>query len=291
MATSTVVTYPIVAAIVASERFLGRDREWTPTNELQQRFLAEFFAPCRNEIGGIPEIESTASRSAGDIASFLRERGFSILPGPLGHDEFGVASVLDLLVKWLHEGIVTQVVTPDNRAFPGVRIAGDGVSFYRGGRHTSDIACLHTQSGDAVFLTMIEQPPTGFDLVALAQELESDPKPSSDYAGVQFPMVNLDHSVDISWLVGLRTTASDGSPMLIAQALQQTKLKVNEKGARVESAVMLPVAAAWPPPKEKPDLVINRPFLMWISRERLSRPLFVGFIEEDVWQNPGDLTA
>ena len=100
----TVVTYPIVAALVKAEDMLGKNRVWTPKNGMQSRFLADFFRMCRNEVLGIPEIQSIASWSADEINTFLRQRGFDIQLQPFDSSTFGIASVLDVLVEWLRKG-------------------------------------------------------------------------------------------------------------------------------------------------------------------------------------------
>lgn len=40
-------------------------------------------------------------------------------------------------------------------------------------------------------------------------------------------------------------------------------------------------------PKE--EIVIDKPFLVWISRENMTLPLFSGIIAEDCWKDPGSL--
>ena len=80
----------------------------------------------------------------------------------------------------------------------------------------------------------------------------------------------------------------DGLPGIIAQASQQTKLKMNEIGARVESVVAIAIVLGGMDAPE-PDHVINRPFLIWFERDGLSRPLFAGHITPDDWRNPGNI--
>lgn len=285
---TTTVTYPIVAALVKAEDILGLDRLWEGINSRQQRFLREFFAVCHNEIAHIPEIESIASWQADEVNAFLRKRGFTIQLDPFDDQTFGVASVLDLLVEWLQKGGATVVITDDCRQFPGVRIDVSGVEFYTAPSHAKPIACLKTRSGDEVYMTMLERPPEGFDLVAKAEHLSHTMGFSSKWGGLVFPMVDLDQKVDISWLLDMRTMGDDLQPAWITQALQQTILKMNEVGARAKSAVAIAVTRGMSVPK--PDHIIDRPFLVWFERKGLNKPLFVGHITEDDWKNPGSIT-
>ncbi len=104
-------------------------------------------------------------------------------------------------------------------------------------------------------------------------------------------MVMFDHAVKIAWLEGMETTGIHQGPAWIAQALQQTRLKMNESGARAEGAVFFSVLAAakywWERPR--PDHIINRPFLVWFERKGLAKPLFVAHITEEDWRSPGDI--
>jgi serine protease inhibitor len=102
-------------------------------------------------------------------------------------------------------------------------------------------------------------------------------------------MVKLAQTPNISWLVDLEADGDDGRPYLIAEALQQTRLRMNEFGVRAESAVALAVAAG--SFRSAPRYVLDRPFLIWIERTGLSIPLFVGHIGTDDWDNPGSITA
>ncbi len=282
---TTIVTYPVVAALKIAEEILGPDRVWNLTNDMQRRFLSDFCAACWEEAQGIPEIESIASFSADEINAFLREHGFTIQLVPWSPPDFGVASVLDLLVEWIKAGEATVVTADDGRQFPGVRIGNAGVQFFSAPGHPDPIAGLETKSGDHGYMTMLDQPPHGFDLVAKAQELTRNKQPSEDYGRLIFPMVDLNQEVDISWLIGMSTCGDDGLPAIVAQALKQTKLRMNEVGARAESAVAIAFLRA----KPQPDHVINRPFLVWFERDGLSQPLFVGHITPDDWRNPGSL--
>jgi len=284
----TVVNYPIVTALIAAERFIGPNRQWKtvedpPLSVKQERFLKEVFDTCRGE--EIPEIESLASQKVEEINEFLRKKGFSIQLESFSSDAFGVASVLDLIVEWVLKGEVTVVETDDDRRFPGVRISEGNVHFLRFSEHKEPIACLPTKSGDRVFMTMFDQPPEGFDLVAEVEKLSHATRLSSEFGGLVFPMVDLNQEVDISWLVGLNTTDEVGKFWFVAQALQQTIFKMNEIGARVQSAVAMAFEKGIP----NPDYIINRPFLIWIERDGISKPLFVGHITQEDWRNPGNL--
>ncbi|MDO8621757.1 MAG: serpin family protein [bacterium] len=298
---TTQVLLPIVGAIEAANQLLGGNRRWDPRGPDRQRhFLKNVYEPMRLIVGEIPDIESIAARSTEEINAFLRRKGFSIALDPFTDPrDFGVASVLDVLVEWLERGDIRSIRT-GGREYPAVRIPvkdryaparSQRVLFFANRAFPNPVACLQTRSpaGDVVYLTVLD--------ASRVPDLLASPGPlldltismaTPDYGGVVFPMVSLDHEVDISWLRGLETTGVDGLPAIIGQALQQTKFRMNEVGARAESAVALRVTRGMAP-RPKPDLIIDQPFCCWIERPGFPFPLFFGHITEDDWRNPGTL--
>jgi len=166
--------------------------------------------------------------------------------------------------------------------------------FYTLSYYPNTIVQIATKSGDAVSLTVAEKPLAGFELLDKVETLRfklptglirNKMRIASDFNKVVFPMVNLDHEVDISWLKGMKATDSQNFPWKIVQALQQTKVKMNEKGAKVESAVALDVKCLGAMLEE--ELVIDKPFFMWVERPGMKRPLFAGYMAPDCWKDPG----
>ncbi|HEY0754400.1 MAG TPA: hypothetical protein VGD98_10590 [Ktedonobacteraceae bacterium] len=290
---NTTVVYPIVTALVKAEEIIGSQRAWQSANHTQELFLQELFVPYREESGSIAEIESIAAFTADDINRFLRERGFSVKLKPFQQDghgrEFGVASVLDLLVSWLRPGTETTLTGQDKREYPAAHLPKAGCSFSQAEGHQYPIARLSTNSSTAVYLTRLDQPARDFELLNLARHLASSLKPIYDYDGVILPMVDLTQEVDISWLIDLSTSDKAGRSVKIAQAIQETHLALNPKGARAKSGVAMGVRVGAAMMLPKPDLLIDGPFLIWFERPELSVPLFVGYITEADWKNPGEL--
>ena len=286
----TVVTYPIVAALIKAEDILGKNRVWTPKNGMQSRFLADFFQMCRHESLGIPEMTSIASWSADEINTFLRQRGFDIQLLPFDASTFGIASVLDLLLEWLEMGKKTSVkCVLDQQWYDAARLK-IGVGYLRSSIHRHPIAAIETKNGDVVYMTKIDDAPDVFDLVAKAEQLTNLSRRVHEYGGLVFPMVDLNQRSDVSWILNMQTSTDDRMPYSISQAVQQTILKMNEEGARAQSAFAAKVYfMAAKNPKVKPDMIIDAPFLIWFMRPLLNKPLFVGYIATEVWKNPGSI--
>ena len=276
---------------------MGSDRVWNGVNIAQKSFLAEFFGGLRQVLDKIKEITGIASWDAAVINRFLSDHGFSITLEPFDDQTFGVASVLDLMVEWVTEGIRTTIRSSRlAQEYPAVRLT-DGVNFARADSHPHPIAAVSTKSGDLVMMTKLDQMPPGeFGLVDLAGALTKEGEYVYDeFGGLVFPMVDLNQEVDLSWLLGLWTVGDDGKRATITQAKQQNKLRMNEKGARAQSAAAVAVTReciSIP----KPDMVIDGPFLVWFVRLELGDPqryipLFVALVTEADWCDPGDISV
>lgn len=285
----TVALHPIFAALKKAEDIIGKGRDWHSVNDIQDEFLTRYFNRSGGEASRIPEIESIASWKAAVINEFLRSRGFSIELEELDQDTFGVASVLDLLVEWLVIGEKHSVYT--DRVYPGARFEGGSiVSFWTSEKHTHPVARLETNTGDIAYVTIAGEDPPANDFAMLERVVGISESMSScfEYGGLVMPMVDLDQKVDISWLLQMWTNASTGQRAWISQALQQTQLRLNEKGARVKSGVAIAITlecCIMP----KPDLVINKSFYIWFVRDGVSLPFLVGYITPEDWREPAAL--
>ena len=201
----TFVGAPIAAALVKSEDFIGSDRVWKAVNRPQEMLLATFFA-ARAELARFAgdELRAWASRDASELNAILEREGFAIRVPELGRDDFGVLSILDVLVEWLREGERTEV-SCDGVGYPAVRL--DSFTVVSSPAHPNPIAVLSTRSGDRVCMTVADQERDGFDLLSAIEGIRSTQEPSSDaFDSLVFPMIDLDQQVELEWIVGMRTT-------------------------------------------------------------------------------------
>ncbi len=289
--TQSVVVYPISSALLEAEVFLGKVKSITAKNEVQKKFLDEFHAYCKGDVSRIKEIESKADTNHKKINKWLKENGFQIELGPFGEGGFGVASILDLLGHWAIKGKNATITTDKKEYFPGIKMTNYGLKFHQVKDNPNFIIEIETRGDDTVYLMMAEEVPAGLAMVDHVEQIQNNMATATfEYEGVIFPKINLDEEGPLDWLIGLELLTPSGEiPFyVIAQALQQTKLKMNEVGFRVKSAVALGILAGAPLRKKEP-YVIDRPFLMWITRPGLSKPLFVAYLNKDVWEDPEDL--
>jgi hypothetical protein len=282
--------YTIISALKEAEKVMNLRKDWKSKNDEQDNFLKNFLEACRND--NVNQIELKVSDKAEIINSFLEKKGFSIRLQPFPLYTFGFASILDLLVEWVNIGKKVKIEGKNGVKFDGVRIDKDGVIFYKSDLFNDlAIAAVQTKSGDIVYLTVIKEPIKGIDLINIADDISKDMNVLlGRYDGVRFPMVNLDIINDIDWLKGLSTTKETNNiPAEITQAIQQIKIKMNEKGARFKSGTAMAVTLSAVRIDIRQDLIIKEPFLLWVERKGLKKPLMAAFITEEDWKDPENL--
>lgn len=270
-ASITACTYSIVAALVAGEKRVSGFKDWLTRNPEQERFKQDYYEPCRNEISHIAYVKSNAVESITGLS---------------------LTAVLDLLVEWPQKGKCREVVCEDKRRFPGVRLPEEMVTFFRLRPSGDPLVCVRTKSAHLIYMTMYPPAPTDyFSLFELARQLPREKRPTHDFNGLIFPMVKIKQNFPLSWLIGM-TAENNGLPQEITKANQENRLRMNETGARVQSKVVLEtVYVGVRCERRRPDLIINRPFLLWVEDPKAKLPIFVAYIQRQDWRNPGDITA
>jgi hypothetical protein len=279
----TVVGAPIVGALVEAERFIGSGRGWVATNPDQEAFLRVFFATRADlELLSAEELRSWASGDATELNAVLEREGFAIRIPALGPSEFGVLSILDVLVEFVREG-ERATVTYEGMTYPAVRLAAAGIVIPAGVDHDEPVVLLATTSGDRICMTVADRPRSGFDLLARIEVLRAGLGAIDAPAGsVVFPMVDLSQEEELGWLVGMHTDGDD--PYAVSHGAQQTKFRMDTRGARVESAAVVAVRVMAAIPR---DLVIDRPFFCWVERDGVRAPILAAYVDREHWADPG----
>ncbi|MBD3408457.1 MAG: hypothetical protein GF411_20205 [Candidatus Lokiarchaeota archaeon] len=291
--TTVHVTYPIVGALYAAEKFIEKMatiKKWESTGGQQSRFITDIFDKCRLEIPTIPEIDTIAHADVSVVNAWLKHYGFDIQLGPVGPGGLATACKLDVSGYWQFTGTSSELRGFDENLYPCVKM-GRGYELFDADEVDEHIVKIPTESTDEVFMVMVDKVPSSFDMIDYAEKIQSSLKPcNNEYAGLRFPMVDLDQEGSLDWLRGLKldVSSSDTPYYEIAEALQQTKLKMNHKGFRIKSAAAMGILAGAALVRKEP-YVINRPFLMWIRRPTLAKPLLVGYFNTDVWKDPSGL--
>jgi hypothetical protein len=284
----TSAVWPVLGCLRAAEEFIGRLIEWKAMSSTQEEFLFAYsdHVSIANTLGDV--LRRKADRDIKVINQWLEENGFSIrLTQEVGKDGFAVASILDVLCEWMAEGVRTTIEKP-GASYPAVKLKkDDGVSLVQHpDLHGHPIIRIRTKGGEKVCMTVADGIPEGLlGLHSKVRSLQLAATPDYRYEGVVFPMVQYDRAEDISFLVGMRIKDSQ---YYINEAVQQTRFRMNEKGARAESAAAMGVRCFSLGGDRKP-YVLDRPFILWIERDAVAIPLFMGVFAEDSWKDPKTL--
>jgi hypothetical protein len=290
--TQTITALPVIGCLKAAEEWLGQPLGWNTVSDEQDEFFELFY---ESGMAAVPNLGTELKRKADGkiepINEWLKENGFDIqLTVPPNEGGFAVAAILDVLLEWMQKGS-RRKITNEKGTFDAVHLKQDaGVVVLQNAHvHAHPVARITTKSGDKVYMTPVDGLPD--ERFALESRIRSITvgleHPDYRYEGVTFPMIDYDRKIDISYLQGLNTdTVAPGFHCV--QAVQQTKFRMNEVGARVESAAAMTFGSK--SASRSVPFVIDRPFLLWITREGVNMPLFGGLFAEDVWLDPKGLS-
>lgn len=292
--TLTWAPFGLSACLTEAEKVF-QSADWRP-REHQRIFMDEVFGPAKGGLGQIPAdlLRCISADTAEAINEFLRKYGSGKIQLQPFQDanSVGFAAVTNIGVEWAVPGKRTQIERESGEHFAAAKLKR-GLCFQRapGAETMVRIAC---KDGEYYAYLVPIQPDhaesTGdvVSLVRLCRSLgNSAVSMRSEHEGVVFPMIDLEHQPNLSWLLDLELpTPTRPQPMFVRQAVQLIGFKMNHLGARFrdEVAVEMAMRGLAPPP-----LVIDKPFLFWISKNGLDgMPLFAAVLAEEVWKDPGD---
>lgn len=315
MSSSVSVMPPVVAALKSAIEFTGKATSpWKHIIPEQRKFLNGIYKPYI--VNGYlnffseKEMRCVASFSHEEINKFLSDNGFDIkLDKFEDPTDFGAAAIMDILVEWVEKAqSVNMIVAKEGKvtSYPSIKISNSFDTFL-----VDDIiyARIDLNQKDDKFVDSmyLAKGPFTPDQIKTLRETSAEEifnvkrKEYQSYSSVTIPKIDLNCESDLSYLLGMSFMAKLNSSekeeeMCLSQALQQTKLKLNEHGARAKSAAAVAVTrfATSIRPKENP-LVFDEPFLLWMIKEDLHTgdlvDYFTAYLDIDCWKDPGDLSS
>ena len=278
LSTQVLSVLPTLGCIAEAHKYMEDHLEipgsLNPSSKRQSDFV-DLFGSVLGEIKNFSELQSFASDNVNDINAILAKYGYDIeLPPPSNANSFSVASILDLVLKWMYEGKSTVISERYSGAYlnRGINIA------HMIGLHPHPVVRIQCQNGDQVCMSMVDSlPDIQYGLFSKVAELDKIKATSHQFTSVSFPCVNLNVQPDISWLNGFGV----GHGYYVENAMHQTKFSMNESGAHVQSASAMNMTTKGFT-RDLPH-IIDRPFILWIKRDGMQFPLFTTLLCEDVW--------
>jgi len=279
--TKTEAIWPILGCLIKAQEFLKTEENYHCVNKEQKDFL-HLFWKWNEDLGKIP-VESRADLSSDVINTWLAEKGFDIKLDPVCAPGFAVASILDALVEWKSDGKQCKVDCFYGKQYDGVRMDSGYRILYS--PEVGQYLQVYTKTGESVNMAVCD--PAGdldnFGLTRLAMKINDTMIPDSFHPSyISFPMIDCDQNPDISFLKCLEIKGFN-----IGEALQKTRFRMNENGARAQSAVAMGFRCLC---CIQPTFFnIDSPFLLWINSPKTRYPIFTGYFTQETWKKPKDL--
>jgi len=277
--------YTTVATLDAAKLIHGPGRVWHAVEgeygARQAQWLEDRFRRLLPEIPLIPEIASNATHDAENHVAFIKSRGGEAQIKTCGPDEFLLASVMDLLGKWLTEGEADRM--PDGKH--GAAFVSGGVEIVKIRGSSDRVVRLTTRNGDVVSLEMAHHAPQGsafsdWAAARYGQSMDVD----GSYEGVIFPFFDFKQSSDHVWIKGLWTRLESGMRAKIIEYKSALSVKGNHVGFRAVAVdEMKGNYESYSPPPVHPPFLIDKPFVLSVSRKGLSLPLVSAYLQPDCW--------
>lgn len=288
--TNTATFMPVVDALNTMRIFADvPDASFRPVNPFQEMFLNQVFQPhlAKRLQFSTEELKSIASKDNKTINEWLKSFGFDIELKPfVDPADFGVASILDVKVKWLKPGIEEVIAfgkcaEPQHKAF-FMDVDDCVVTDYDG--YDYPLVSIPCENKDTVFFTIADKERSGLDLLRWAsgfREQYKNPRPSKNFNCLLCPKIDYEEKFELSDFIGMLLATPNGFGK-IAEAKQQTKLKIDKFGAEAKSAVAMSLifeCCRFEPVKL--PFILDQPFVMWMVRGNDPMPYFAAHITED----------
>lgn len=286
--------FPLIAGLS-----LFSSSAWSPAEDIMknaQKYFLETLYPHAASLDRFreEELSSCVSDDVETVNEYLRTHEFSIQLSQGMKDSVYLACKFKVDFAWGFEEAKKTTLKRENEEteYPAVSINDSDFfqAFTVNDDHHEDIFKIPgKQPGEFLYIT---QAPTGFKpndsyadlhimnaVTKISQQLKNPDqhKKITCIQSVMFPMVDLDDETTLPWMLNMRS-----EQWFIAEAKQQTKFQLNEKGASVFSGF----AATKTYRCKKEDAVIDKPFLVWIERDGVELPIFAAYCDESCWKEP-----
>jgi hypothetical protein len=268
--------HPIAAALAKALEII-QFQNWTAINENQKNLLSTAENISNMDFQSLA-MQTIASQSADEINAFLAKNGFNIKLNKLSGNEFGVASILKILMTWM-ESSSRSIDGGNGTNYQGVKIK-ENITLFDSPLSLGNIGRITSKEGFDIYLTRItEKPENEEKLFTIAQQLMKSKSSmvTANLSSISFPEVNMDCKPDISWLLEMHAGQN-----VISQALMQTKFTMDKTGAKAKAAAAVAVTRGFK--AKNNDLVFDQPFMAWIEKPGIKVPVFVAWCDYDSWK-------
>lgn len=223
-------------------------------------------------------------KSSGDhnvLNEFLTAANYEPMFAPIPPNCHGVATILDMLVKWQNGADITTVesmVGSGKRPFKAFDVPTEGARIFQVEGQMELLVQLLTTHGSSVWLIKTPRPQSELDLLEFATRIMGSARVEypDQYTSVTVPMVSIERPVSLEWLLG----ASFG-PEVIDQAFQVLSVSLDETGGHAKAMTGLATRECV---MDELPLVFDQPFTLWFTQGSSELPIASVYADYDVWK-------
>mmetsp|Transcript_12932 Transcript_12932/g.19697 ORF Transcript_12932/g.19697 Transcript_12932/m.19697 type:complete len:261 (-) Transcript_12932:596-1378(-) len=222
-------------------------------------------------------LKGKVTSDAAELNAWFAENDWPGMDITIAPNGLGVGSIFDLLVDWQNVGKKYSVYI-DQVRYEGVKMdKSASLNGYQLQGYDYPMFELATrQDGWRVFLVETDKSYTGMDLTTRAVELMELSRQPYDFRTLQFPQVDFEADVNIKWMEGMKV---EGGLFSIDEAIKKVRLRLDDKGARAQSAVAM-ITRSLP----MGVYSLERPFFVIFWHEGLTLAPFVAISANDSWK-------
>jgi len=255
--------------------------QWRTTNDIQQGYLERFgkLTPQETDIL-LAYLKGKATNIDTDLNNWFAENGFPNMKLSYPESAMGFGAIFDLLVEWIRPGTNTKL-TIDNQIFEAIKMncKPGAVAAYNLEGYDYPMFVLDTRDkGWKVHLLETEFLLDDVDLLTVATDILVSKKTPFLFSEVIFPSVDMEIDVDLEWLIGI---GLEKNPFQIEKAKKIVRLKLDDNGARAQSAVAIASRSFI---SQKGEVYrFTKPFFIIFTNDNISIPPFVAIVSQDAW--------
>jgi len=266
--------------LLKSNEMLGEEKTWVWVNDWQKVFLENFFSK-KAELAEFSqkELKTWASSNVEELNETAKNQGLDIALNDFSPEGFGAISVMDILFQWTN-GKAETILTYSGQEYPALKIYSRFCIKTSSAYPYPVIALRSKTVGDTIYMTIAPEKQVSFYLIDKIEKIRQNLYRTTSCDYLKFPMIDMNHIESLDWLLGLWTPDKGSSRWEIAQAWQQTKIKISAGTEDIITSGMFALRIG-----EEKGITIRDPFFLWIERQGVSFPLVYAYIDQSDWKS------
>lgn len=283
MRSQVIAHYPLARCLMEAQTVFGGEMvPWSTVNDPQEVLYTTIFDECRKGALTLPGAECIATCDVGVCGAFVQKHCLTgVEPVVLGDGEMALLSSFSLIPRLKNPVIPTVVCEGRYRAVSveNVHIFPAIYHYEEDGEEKTakvSVVGLDAENGDHVYvMSLPDFAPKdmlhGFEWLEFLDQLHHSlrhvPKPTS----VVLPLVDYVDTTEILWMQGMHAFGAGNRRFRIARAIARAELRLETTEQQTDKTL-------------DPDLVFDRPFMLWVERFGYADPILLAVLMQDSWK-------